>query len=255
MSGARFSEPRSSGSTATPVPPTTPGKNVPIWTRLVRFDHESASRSEHRRAVAVAVRAWARETGQPIADTGALPAAVLHAWAAAGRPVVLAARCCAPGCSRVATATHTPPLCSRCRMRWRRAGVLTAPRGATGAAHRSWKGERVGYWGAHERCDAMHGPASLYVCNGCPARAADWALMPDAAGATRDPLDGRTYSPDPDDYRPLCRPCHATMDAHSRHADDLAAAADTLPGLDAPDLITRPNPPRLPLRPYVGRDS
>ncbi len=81
--------------------------------------------------------------------------------------------------------------------------------------HPSWRGDDVGYQGAHIRVYRRRGLASAHVC-GCGAPAADWAydhtdpnekMGPDRAGGSE-----LTYSADPDHYLALCRPCHRALD-------------------------------------------
>ncbi|WP_156252575.1 Lsr2 family DNA-binding protein [Pseudactinotalea terrae] len=202
-----------------------------------------------RAEVAAAAREWARGAGLEVADVGRLPHRILAAWAADGSPFPDAALCSQPDCSRVAD-HRAVQLCRPCYARLRRAQKLHSAQDRSGAAHIAWIGSEVGYGGAHQRIVSRFGAASLYVCNACDARARDWALMPDAAEVRQDP--GRpVHSPDPEDYRPMCHPCHQLMDwQHRQAAAALEDAEAVLDGLDVAALVAFTPPPRLPLRPW-----
>lgn len=88
----------------------------------------------------------------------------------------------------------------------------------------SWKGDEIGYWGAHGRVRSAKGPAKDYPCSHCQSQATDWAYDhtdPDPKYAVlfwsgRD----RTvpYSTDPSRYIPLCKPCHVGFDKRMANA-------------------------------------
>lgn len=65
------------------------------------------------------------------------------------------------------------------------------------------------YWSTHRALEASQGLASSHRCR-CGARAKDWAYQHTAADELTE--DGLAFSLNPDDYRPMCRPCHAALD-------------------------------------------
>ncbi|MBQ0974758.1 hypothetical protein KBZ00_27050 [Streptomyces sp. RK31] len=71
------------------------------------------------------------------------------------------------------------------------------------------------YEQAHTRVKNLNGPARNHPCEFCGLRAHDWALDWESPDIVRD-QQWRAYSPNPDWYMPLCRPCHKTYDAHVR---------------------------------------
>jgi hypothetical protein len=210
--------------------------------------------TDRERAETTASRAWARSVGWVVPSNRYLPPEILAAWVRAGRPVVSEVRCSELGCSAVATVTQSPPLCPRCyrrrrRTRGRAAVVGPAPRRAT-----DWKGDAIGYDAAHERVRGAWGAAARYVCNACPARAAEWALMPGRPRTRTERSTGLRYSPSPDDYRPMCKSCHRTQDRRAlRLAELLTAAPDgfDLPGLEVAALAAL-EPQILPLRLFAA---
>lgn len=84
------------------------------------------------------------------------------------------------------------------------------------------------YWRVHNRLRLERGRASEHTCE-CGAPARDWAFQHTGA-ALRDPATGRWYSEDPDDYAPMCRSCHRTLDiSHDpAYADFLRSHAASL---------------------------
>lgn len=68
-----------------------------------------------------------------------------------------------------------------------------------------------GYAAVHLRTEARYGHACDYCCQLCPARAEQWALPPSLV-ALICPATGLRYSPDPEDYMPLCASCHTRLD-------------------------------------------
>lgn len=77
----------------------------------------------------------------------------------------------------------------------------------------------VSYHAAHIRVGRIRGRASDYQCASCGLPAVEWSYrhgsrweqtgMVNRSG--RLPRLG-AWSPDPDDYDPLCRPCHRELD-------------------------------------------
>lgn len=88
---------------------------------------------------------------------------------------------------------------------------------------------------------AAHGAASLYRCVSCASQAEDYALQP-GRGRLTEPVRGRRYSPDPDDYVPMCRACHRPLDVAEANARSNAASnpGDQLPGVDWAGYICPP---------------
>lgn len=119
-------------------------------------------------------------------------------------------RCEIPGCER-----SVGPRAKWCAMhyqRWYRYGdPLQAGRAyGKGAAARHWRGDDVGYVGAHSRVRSKHGSAASHLCAHCGAQADDWAY--DHADPNEKQDRRGAYSPDPSHYFPLCRPCHRAYD-------------------------------------------
>lgn len=80
-----------------------------------------------------------------------------------------------------------------------------------GANHHNWQGDAIGYGAAHYRVRQVRGrPAQCAQC-GTTKGGMHWALD---HGRCESPLHSAEgpYSPDPNDYLPLCVPCHKTMD-------------------------------------------
>lgn len=79
-----------------------------------------------------------------------------------------------------------------------------------------WTGEDATYGGAHHRVRREHGSASLYRCScGCGRQAEDWAYLgtdPNAKISAEGKSKGCLYSPNPEHYAPLARPCHKAFD-------------------------------------------
>ncbi|MFF5020550.1 hypothetical protein [Micrococcus luteus] len=161
--------------------------------------------------------------------------------------------CSTPGCHRPQR-YRAAALCQDCYRRAQRRGRAGVDGPTTGRNSRSWRGDRITYAGAHERTIYRMGPADRYRCALCPGRAREWSLLAEAAAVHLSPA-GLRYSTDPEDYTPLCVPCHRAADA-ARRAWAAAVAAEPsrlLPGMAAVPVV-RPEPvPRL-LIPWAGRD-
>lgn len=85
-----------------------------------------------------------------------------------------------------------------------------------GTEHNVWKGEDVGYSGAHWRLTQERGRAGTYSCAECFDDAAEWALNKEASDVRwGDEGHGvlAPYSVNPADYDPLCKSCHRKRDA------------------------------------------
>ncbi len=66
----------------------------------------------------------------------------------------------------------------------------------------SWRGDDVGYFGAHSRTVRTRGLATEHVCQDCTEPAAEWSYT-EAPGE---------WSPDPAHYVPRCKSCHKRHD-------------------------------------------
>ncbi|PNL17877.1 hypothetical protein [Micrococcus sp. FDAARGOS_333] len=114
--------------------------------------------------------------------------------------------CATPACGRPVV-YPVPGLCRPCYLHAPHVGLILPTVGPSGADHGAWKGEAVGYVGAHDRVVRLHGTARLYQCTTCPERASDWSLRPQ--WATRfDAKAGMWLSPDPEGYTPQCKACN-----------------------------------------------
>lgn len=92
--------------------------------------------------------------------------------------------------------------------------VVKEPRRLFGAANASWRGDEVGYDGAHTRVKRLKGSASGHDCSECGGIAAHWAYD-HADPSERVARRGAylvPYSTEPDHYIPLCVPCHKALD-------------------------------------------
>lgn len=80
---------------------------------------------------------------------------------------------------------------------------------------RRWVGDFVTYIGAHNRIYRERGLASGYSCIDCAYPASEWSLIQGRGTLTgsHGSIHGLLYSPDPNDYEPRCKPCHAFYDA------------------------------------------
>lgn len=121
---------------------------------------------------------------------------------------VLELTCRSPQCSRP-VAYRSQRLCRHHYLLTRRRLGPPAERvtDGRGAARR----EHVGYQAAHDRNEERHGLAGRYRCELCRHRAAHWALPPSLASEVC-PDTGLRYSLEPEDYMPLCRSCHSSLD-------------------------------------------
>jgi hypothetical protein len=93
-----------------------------------------------------------------------------------------------------------------------------------GSRNPKWRGEDVGYIGAHKRLYKERGqPSECEVCGQSdPGGRYEWALNKAIPPARiRPPANGRgAYSVDPADYLRLCLYCHRTYDAWGASAEE-----------------------------------
>lgn len=84
---------------------------------------------------------------------------------------------------------------------------VAAKRNQYGTSNSSWKGERATYYAFHSRVYTKYGPARAYGCCICgandPGKSYDWANI------------SGDYN-NPDDFAPMCRPCHRQFDAEKK---------------------------------------
>ena len=87
-----------------------------------------------------------------------------------------------------------------------------------GEAHHRWRGDEVGYYGAHARVQKVKGKASEHTCVECGSPAAQWAYTHECGSEKwvsrhrNGNLVEIAYSTDPAMYQPMCVPCHTKMD-------------------------------------------
>lgn len=80
------------------------------------------------------------------------------------------------------------------------------------------------YGYVHAKMRHLLGSASTHVCR-CGEPAEDWAYQHTAGDRELRAPDGTTpYSLDPDDYAPMCRPCHARFDVENDPARQIRRA-------------------------------
>jgi hypothetical protein len=82
----------------------------------------------------------------------------------------------------------------------------------------NYKGDEITYYTAHDRVKVARGSASLHRCVDCGETAEDWALRRGASKMRFGHAGPYTlaFSPDPLDYDPRCKPCHAEYDRDGR---------------------------------------
>lgn len=135
--------------------------------------------------------------------------------------------CSVEGCGNVGKISLG--MCNKHVIRWRKYGDVNhvEPRNTWGSGRRnmipppprpfgadnpSWKGDGVGYLGAHRRTVRSRGKAAEQQCSHCDQPASEWAYDHSDANQLIDKR-GRPYSPDPAHYLPLCVPCHRGWDS------------------------------------------
>lgn len=81
--------------------------------------------------------------------------------------------------------------------------------------------DEIRYHAAHKRIRLARGRAADHACIDCGGPARDWAFNHDTPEerVRVDPVFGRTYSMDPDDYDPRCHSCHMKYDGVSPRRD------------------------------------
>lgn len=90
---------------------------------------------------------------------------------------------------------------------------VISTRGLRGSETSQWKGDNIQYRAAHARLRSQRGKPD--VCAHCGGEAHEWALRNEAEIVmiqATGPRIGLRYSPRPDDYISLCRPCHRLYD-------------------------------------------
>jgi hypothetical protein len=121
------------------------------------------------------------------------------------------------GCEKVSSSRG---LCRTHYERWRKHGdpwiirKAPTPVNGTGPDSPTWKGDTVGYIGAHMRLRRGRGSARQYSCVECRQPAADWAYDYADQNQKSGVHDGRilVYSTDPARYIPMCKSCHKIFD-------------------------------------------
>lgn len=84
--------------------------------------------------------------------------------------------------------------------------------------HGLWRGDAVGYNGAHTRVTSAKGSASDHLCVDCGDRAQDWSYDHRDPGGKQGTNKGSSmwFSADPDHYEPRCKPCHRRFDGQQK---------------------------------------
>jgi len=125
--------------------------------------------------------------------------------------------CSVEGCDKPVTSRGW---CEMHYYRWRRHGdpaIVTPLIGVSGPDSPKWKGRNISYGSAHRRVRKLRGSASGHACTVCGGQAQDWAYDhcdPDEIVGPADASSGAgmPYSPDPNRYQPMCKPCHRAFD-------------------------------------------
>lgn len=113
--------------------------------------------------------------------------------------------CKIEGCERPVKARL---MCSLHYKRWQRTGnpsIKTVP---------NFKGDNARYLAIHVRLRNTYGNPAKHLCIDCLGQASEWAYL--HTGETKYDFVGNykvPYSTNLDDYGPMCRPCHSTMDS------------------------------------------
>jgi len=98
------------------------------------------------------------------------------------------------------------PYCRLHQIRFRRHGDPSV------VIRSGWKGDDVGYQGAHRRVHALRGKAEEHICVDCGTQARHWSYdHADPAERLCSQL-GSPYSLDPGHYQPRCLSCHTRFD-------------------------------------------
>lgn len=128
--------------------------------------------------------------------------------------------CKVDGCDTIAKSLGW---CEKHYTRWRRHGdpeirkstVAEIPP-ATGKDNPSWKGDAIGYAGAHVRVRSHRGSASTYDCIDCGRQAAHWSFNHDTPSERTRESDRGYFSIDVADWDPRCVRCHQAYDRRER---------------------------------------
>ena len=110
-------------------------------------------------------------------------------------------------------------LCVKHWTRKRRNGdpSIVHPRARSGSGNPNWKGDALGYFGAHDRVHSARGPAKNYLCVDCGKAAQHWSYNHADPNEKTEQLGTGGLSPfslDPTNYDPRCVPCHGAFDAN-----------------------------------------
>ena len=119
--------------------------------------------------------------------------------------------CIVDGCD---AKTDSRGLCPRHYTRLMRHGdsAIVYKRGfAPGDPNHPSRVELPGYSGAHQRIRSVRGNAFQYKCVECGRMAEQWAFIHERASIVIHSEQG-PYSPNVDDYQPMCVPCHKAFD-------------------------------------------
>lgn len=123
---------------------------------------------------------------------------------------------------------YTRGWCSRHYQRWLSHGNPDTVVRLTGHEHPAWKGDEVGYAGAHGRVSAQRGSASQYPCSVCDEQAEEWSYdhLDEDQKYESIHTSQVPYSLDPSHYLPMCVPCHRAFDrAHQKEKASCLAAS------------------------------
>lgn len=89
---------------------------------------------------------------------------------------------------------------------------------ASGSDSARWRGDQISYSTAHRRISTARGSAKEHPCLVCGSEAQSWSYR---GGSSKELVEERPnnlikkvvkYSPDPEDYDPLCWSCHVRRD-------------------------------------------
>ena len=111
--------------------------------------------------------------------------------------------CVQLGCERPRFSSE---YCAMHYRRWKRSGDPEV------VQYSGWRGDDVGYLGAHCRLRNLRGRPGAHQCSLCDRAAYDWAYTYADPDVRYDPESGRPFSLDPNCYMPLCRSCHKRFD-------------------------------------------
>lgn len=119
--------------------------------------------------------------------------------------------CSVEGCDRP---HKTNGYCGMHYQRWRKWGdaSICKPRAQFGAEHPCWKGDAVGYLGAHHRVERAKGRADSHRCVDCGEPAAAWSYDHLDPNERHGGKGKWPYSTSPDHYQPRCHGCHNRFD-------------------------------------------